>query len=89
MSYDTKYKRLIDLKFINQFSKNDYTAYLTLESIIEGVSIHMIYVFSSDKIQWYKISESSTNPQISFEEVLNLVSDDVKIKMLFNLDLFL
>lgn len=53
---------------------------------INDTDIRLHYNIELDKIHWYRVRKQYE--KLTFEEVLDLVSDEIKIELLFNLDLF-
>lgn len=81
----SKYNQLLYLKFFTLIANNEYNAYF----ISNCRTVELQYNFISGNIYWYNIRlPASGYTGIDFEEVLDLVSDDVKTELLFNLDLF-
>lgn len=81
-----KYKELSELSFIVPILTSDLAASFRL--VLMDINIRLIYAFASGRVYWYKVNEVPPSPEISFEEVLRLVPNDIKEKLLFNLDLF-
>lgn len=57
-------------------------------SFLNCGNIELLYSFRSGNIYWYNIGVPTESVGIEFEDVLDLVSDEIKIELLFNLDLF-
>lgn len=82
-----KLSEIGNLKFIKPYFKTDFTAYFHFNNA--EINIRLAYRLNSGDTYWYKIIPSTSyQKRLSFEQVLDLVSDDIKTELLFNIDLF-
>lgn len=79
--------KILDLKCLTLITPKDEKLVKTYR--LSGGGIDAIYLIDSveDGIQWLRLKEFS-NEYLAFEEVFELVNEEIKQELLFNLDIF-
>lgn len=77
-----KCNELMCLTFLTLINKSQMAVYFK----IRNSAICLRYIMSINEFSWYTMDYPCMH--LTLEDVLDLVSDDIKIELLFNLDLF-